>query len=92
MVLIAYNESIAHGILGRTVTGIIFLFLGVLIVLLKKKRVHYAFFAASFLTLIKIGYGLYETNMKLTGFIISDVSLFVILVVIGFFLYFFVRQ
>lgn len=92
LLLVVYNELLVHGVLGRTVTGAIFIVLGLLIILLKKEQLHYAFFIASFLILIKVIEGLRETDMKNVGFVVGDIAMFLIIVMIGFGMYFLVKK
>ena len=81
--LIVYNQLLVHGVFGRIITGIILIILGILIILLKKERLHYAFFIASILTFIKMIEGLHETDMKIAGFIAGDIAMILFLVVLG---------
>lgn len=92
LIVIVYNELIVHEFLGRTVTGFILVVLGVLILLLKKENVHYAFFIAAVIAFIKLLYGLYETYMKMVGFIISDLAMVLILAIIGFCIFYWGRK
>lgn len=87
LVEIIYNHLMVHGVLGRTITGIILVALGVLILLFKKEQMHYAFFIAAFLTSLKMFKGLRETGMKIEMFIIGDIIMVLILAVIGFIIY-----
>ena len=88
LVEIIYNHLMVHGVLGRTITGIILVTLGVLILLFKKEQMHYAFFIAAFLTSLKMFKGLRETGMKIEMFIIGDIIMVLILAVIGFIIYY----
>ena len=81
--LIVYNQLLVHGVFGRIITGIILIILGILIILLKKERLHYAFFIASIFTFIKMIEGLRETDMKIAGFIAGDIAMILFLVVLG---------
>jgi len=75
-----YNQIQTTVVLGRTITGIILLILGILIIILKKEKLYFAFFLSSMLTLLKIFLSLIETNFKIVGFIVGDIILFLFLV------------
>ena len=84
---VIYAELIIHGPLGRTIFGFIFIVLGFLIIILKKEKVYYSFLVASFLTLLKMIYGLIEAEFKFVEIIARDIIIFFFFIIIVYITY-----